>query len=443
MLYNITGDIQTQKALTGDLHVTGGYAGGTGDYNELDNKPQINGVELQGEKSLKDLGIRQEYTASDIAFSDGQTFQQKYDSGQLKGPKGDRGEPGPQGEKGPQGPKGDPGEPGAKGEPGETGPQGPQGPRGEAGMPGEKGDTGEPGPKGDQGIPGAQGLQGKQGPAGKDGTAATIAVGSVTTAEPGTNASVTNSGNEQAAILDFAIPKGLKGDKGDQGIQGEPGKTGPQGPKGENGIDGAAATIAIGTVTASSPGGNPSVTNAGTENAAVLNFVLPRGEQGPQGERGLQGEQGPKGEKGEAGPQGTQGTQGPKGDAGPAGKDGAAGPNVIDVNTQTALTGILKGADGVAAVAVAGADYAIPSRVLQAILSASGWVDTGQTIAIDGLPASANGIVGLAPSANAQQVKAACLAGLLLTSQNENSLTITAFGIVPEVDIPIQILIAG
>lgn len=323
MLYNITGYIQSQKALTGDLHVTGGYAGGTGDYNELDNKPQINGVELQGEKSLKDLGIRQEYTASDIAFSDGQTFQQKYDSGQLKGPKGDRGEPGPQGEKGPQGPKGDPGEPGAKGEPGETG---------------------------------------------------------------------------------------------------------PQGPKGENGIDGAAATIAIGTVTASSPGGNPSVTNAGTENAAVLNFVLPRGEQGPQGERGLQGEQGPKGEKG---------------DAGPAGKDGAAGPNVIDVNTQTALTGILKGADGVAAVAVAGADYAIPSRVLQAILSASGWVDTGQTIAIDGLPASANGIVGLAPSANAQQVKAACLAGLLLTSQNENSLTITAFGIVPEVDIPIQILIAG
>jgi hypothetical protein len=30
--------------------------GGTSDYNELDNKPQINGVELKGDKTLEDLG---------------------------------------------------------------------------------------------------------------------------------------------------------------------------------------------------------------------------------------------------------------------------------------------------------------------------------------------------------------------------------------------------
>lgn len=57
----------------------------------------------------------------------------------------------------------------------------------------------------------------------------------------------------------------------------------------ENGLKGdpgEAATIQIGTVTASDPGSNPQVTNSGTEQDAVLNFVLPRGEQGPQGETG-------------------------------------------------------------------------------------------------------------------------------------------------------------
>ena len=34
-----------------------GSAGGTNDYNELDNKPQINGVTLQGNKTSADLGI--------------------------------------------------------------------------------------------------------------------------------------------------------------------------------------------------------------------------------------------------------------------------------------------------------------------------------------------------------------------------------------------------
>lgn len=37
------------------------------------------------------------YTAAEIKFSDNQSFQQKYDSGQLTGPKGDRGLQGTQG----------------------------------------------------------------------------------------------------------------------------------------------------------------------------------------------------------------------------------------------------------------------------------------------------------------------------------------------------------
>ena len=35
----------------------GGTGGGTTDYEELDNKPSINGVELSGNKTLKELGI--------------------------------------------------------------------------------------------------------------------------------------------------------------------------------------------------------------------------------------------------------------------------------------------------------------------------------------------------------------------------------------------------
>lgn len=52
---------------------------------------------------------------------------------------------------------------------------------------------------------------------------------------------------------------------------------------GLKGDPGEAATIQVGTVTASDPGSNPQVTNSGTEQNAVLNFTLPRGEQGPQG----------------------------------------------------------------------------------------------------------------------------------------------------------------
>ena len=57
-------------------------------------------------------------------------------------------------------------------------------------------------------------------------------------------------------------------------------KTGLKGDPGE------AATIQIGTVTASDPGSGPEVTNSGTQQDAVLNFVLPRGIQGPTGPKG-------------------------------------------------------------------------------------------------------------------------------------------------------------
>lgn len=65
-----------------------GGSGGSFDYNDLENRPSINGVKLVGDKSLADLNIKQDYTADDISFSDGDTFQQKYDKGELKGQDG-------------------------------------------------------------------------------------------------------------------------------------------------------------------------------------------------------------------------------------------------------------------------------------------------------------------------------------------------------------------
>lgn len=49
------------------------------------------------------------------------------------------------------------------------------------------------------------------------------------------------------------------------------------------GESGSAATIKIGTVTTGEPETEASVTNSGTPNAAILNFVIPRGERGNPG----------------------------------------------------------------------------------------------------------------------------------------------------------------
>ena len=55
---------------------------------------------------------------------------------------------------------------------------------------------------------------------------------------------------------------------------------------GLKGDPGEAATIQVGDVTASDPGSDPQVSNSGTEQDAIFDFVLPRGQQGPQGPPG-------------------------------------------------------------------------------------------------------------------------------------------------------------
>ena len=55
---------------------------------------------------------------------------------------------------------------------------------------------------------------------------------------------------------------------------------GPKGDKGDKGNPGTAATIQVGTTQTVQPESNAEVTNTGTTSAAVLNFKIPRGEDG-------------------------------------------------------------------------------------------------------------------------------------------------------------------
>ena len=155
-----------------------------------------------------------------------------------RGPMGPAGPAGPQGAMGPTGPQGVQGLQGVPGPQGSTGPQGEIGPTGPQGLPGATGATGpqglpgatgatgpqgEIGPTGPQGLPGATGATGPQGeigptgpqgPTGPTGPAATVAVGTVTTGDPGTQAAVTNTGTANDAVLAFTIPQGATGPAG-------------------------------------------------------------------------------------------------------------------------------------------------------------------------------------------------------------------------------------
>ncbi len=101
-----------------------------------------------------------------------------------------------------------------------------------------------------------------KGPQGAKGATGTIAVGTITTLAAGSKATVSNVGTNEAAIFDFGLPQGALG------------ATGPKG------ATGATATIAIGTITTLAAGSKATVANAGTNEAAIFNFGIPKGDTG-------------------------------------------------------------------------------------------------------------------------------------------------------------------
>lgn len=128
------------------------------------------------------------------------------------------------------------------------------------------------GPQGEQGVPGAKG---------EDGTGVNIK-GSVdtsselpSTGEDGDAYIVKDTGNlwvwdaESGAFVDTGAQ--VKGPQGDPGPKGDPGD---------------AATVTVGTTQTGEAGTDATVTNGGTTSAAVLNFVIPRGQTGATGPAG-------------------------------------------------------------------------------------------------------------------------------------------------------------
>ena len=185
------------------------------------------------------------------------------------------------------------------------------------------------------------------GSGGGSGETATIAVGTVTTGDAGTAASITNAGTDTAAVFNFVIPRG------DTGVTGATGATGPQGPPGETGATGPQGLQGIQGET-------------GPQGLQGIQGEI--GPQGLQGEQGIQGEVGPQGSQGETGPTGAQGPQGDPGTAATitigAVTTGAAGSSVVVTNTGTSTAAILnftvpKGDTGDNATVTAGTNITV------------------------------------------------------------------------------------
>ena len=133
-------------------------------------------------------------------------------------------------------------------------------------------------------------------------TTVTVDVGSTTTGAAGTDAVVTNSGDEVNVILDFVIPRGNKGDKGDAGADGSDGVDGngiadvtlnadytltfdftdgtsyttPVSIRGAKGDTGASAGFGTPTASVDANTGTPSVTvtASGSDTAKVFDFAF-------------------------------------------------------------------------------------------------------------------------------------------------------------------------
>ena len=77
-------------------------------------------------------------------------------------------------------------------------------------------------------------------------------------------------------------------------------------------------------------------------------------------------------------------------------------------------------------------------------LPASGWSNGSQTIAVAGVTASTDGVIGLTATASDAQYAAAQEAALHLTAQGTGTVTVTIMGeSTPTIDIPVLLLIFG
>ena len=155
------------------------------------------------------------------------------------------------------------------------------------------------GPKGDKGDPGEPGLGvpqptladvGKVPVVNAEGNGyvlQNISTGGGGTGEAGADGGYYTPSVAQDGTLSWTPSDPAMPDVPSANIKGPKGDPGPQGAPGQDGQPGTAATITVGTVTTLEPGQPATVTNAGSETAAVFNFGIPKGEPGEDGSAGL------------------------------------------------------------------------------------------------------------------------------------------------------------
>ena len=328
-----------------------------------------------------------------------------------------------------------------KGDKGDTGPAGPQG---------AKGDTGARGPKGDTGARGEKGEKG-----------AAFTYADFTTAQ-------------LAALKGEKGDKGAQGEQGPTGPQGETGAQGPTGPKGDTGPAGDSYTVkglyaTLAALQAAHPTGSAgdawfvgtadsnAVYQWDVDKAAWINVGALKGPKGDTGPAGADGAPGAKGDKGDTGP------QGPKGDG--VEVSGSKGQYLGFTDTDTlgavSLPSASTGSKGITYLVDSyertDTDKAVTPKALNSVyklvedkadksvskaatLTAAGWSDGVQSLAVSGVTASANGSLRIAQSATDEQFAAWGAAQPRVTAQAAGTLTVKAAGAVPAVDIPVEVV---
>ena len=88
-----------------------------------------------------------------------------------------------------------------------------------------------------------------------------------------------------------------------------------------------------------------------------------------------------------------------------------------------------------------GSGTSTTSIIINAILLADSWINKEQTVSINGIASTSNGIVGIAQNITSEQYEVARTAMMHIISQSTNTVTIRADGEVPSCDIPIVIIV--
>lgn len=292
---------------------------------------------------------------------------------------------------------------------------------GEQGPKGDKGDTGEQGP---------QGIQGEQGPIGNDGIGIQAAV-------------VDDEGYLVITYTDGDIDKlgPVKGADGTSiSIKDSLTSTSELPSSGQNKGDGYLIDGNLWIYTGTSEEGSVNgFKNVGAikgpagrgimsiiiseEGIMTINYSDSTSEEignvkGPKGDTGEQGPKGDTGETGATGPQGIQGEKGDVGEQGPQGIQGEQGP---------------QGEKGDPATA----------KIIETTLLSTGWNEKQYTLTSDLITENNYISISFGKNISLEQYDCLAKAKIICVTQVDGQIIIKSLGTVPNIDIPIIIVIEG